>query len=129
MLGERIRYMRNELSMTMKELGEKVGLTESAIGMIERGERSTQINQIERISNALNVSPAWLVGWEGGRQMSEYQKNSMKHVTVTKDDGELIASISMQNGELIGIVQNGYKVSADGVPLLKQKVDKTKAPQ
>lgn len=76
MLGERIRYMRNELSMTMKELGEKVGLTESAIGMIERGERSTQINQIERISNALNVSPAWLVGWEGGRQMSEYQKNS-----------------------------------------------------
>lgn len=47
-------------------------------------------------------------------------KNSMKHVTVAKDDDELIASISMQDGELVGIVQNGYKVSADGVPLLKQ---------
>lgn len=53
--GEKVRLLRQERKLTMKELGEKVGLTESAIGMIERGERNPSFPKLCDIARFFKV--------------------------------------------------------------------------
>lgn len=60
--GERLRFLRNKRKLTMKELGEKVGLTESAIGMIERGERNPSFDKLQELSNFFEVDVNYLIG-------------------------------------------------------------------
>lgn len=68
-IGERIRRYRNDVDMTQRELAEEVGLTESAIRNYERDIRTPSDEQIERIAEALDVSPDAIrdIGVEGAR--------------------------------------------------------------
>lgn len=54
--GELIRKYRKEKKMTMKELGENVGVSEQAISQYERGLRKISLETLIKISNVLNVS-------------------------------------------------------------------------
>ncbi|MFE6074948.1 helix-turn-helix domain-containing protein [Paenibacillus sp. NPDC057886] len=56
-VGERIRYLRKNRGMTQEQLGEKVGLPQSYIGGIERGEKNISLDTLERIISALNIIP------------------------------------------------------------------------
>lgn len=60
--GERIRRLRGEHKLTMKELGERVRLTESAIGMIERGERNPSFEKLRELSDYFEVDINFLIG-------------------------------------------------------------------
>ena len=55
-IGENIRKIRKSKKMTMKELGEKIGVSEQAIGNYERGDREPTIDVLIKISDALEVS-------------------------------------------------------------------------
>jgi len=56
MLGSFIRDRRQELGLSVHELSERSGLTESAIYMIERGDRTRlQPDTCMRLSAALEV--------------------------------------------------------------------------
>lgn len=55
-IGENIRKIRKAKKMTMKELGEKIGVSEQAIGNYERGDREPTIDVLIKISDALEVS-------------------------------------------------------------------------
>lgn len=64
-MGEKIKELRLKQDMTLEELGNKVGVGKSTVrkwetGMIENMRR----DKIAKIANALNVSPAYLMGWE-----------------------------------------------------------------
>lgn len=41
----------------------------------------------------------------------------MNEVTVTNEDNDVIAHIFIENGEIKGIIENGYKVNVDGEDL------------
>ncbi|GIP55311.1 helix-turn-helix domain-containing protein [Paenibacillus vini] len=56
-VGERIRYLRKNRGLTQEQLGELVGLPQSYMGGIERGEKNISLETLERIVNALNVKP------------------------------------------------------------------------
>lgn len=57
--GHRIRDRRVELKMTQRELGEKLGVKQVAVSLIEhRGPKA--IEHITRIAKALRCRPAWL---------------------------------------------------------------------
>ena len=43
----------------------------------------------------------------------------MKEVTVTRENGEVVAHIFIENGETKAIVENGYKAIVDGIELEK----------
>ncbi|MEB3428888.1 transcriptional repressor LexA [Citroniella saccharovorans] len=64
MLNERIKERRKELAMTQEELARKTGYkTKGAISRIEKGERDLSQSQISAFAKALDVSPAYLMGW------------------------------------------------------------------
>lgn len=63
-IGERIKQRRIELEMSQDELGKKVGYkSRSSIQKIESA-RNLPITKVELMANALECTPAYLMGWE-----------------------------------------------------------------
>ena len=60
-----IKNKRTELGMTMKELGDKVGVSEATISRWESGEiPNMKRSRIKKLADALGVSPLTLIGVE-----------------------------------------------------------------
>lgn len=59
-----IRKYRKLKGMTLQELGDRVGMTRSAISKYELDKIPIKNNVLEKIAQALNVSPLTLMGWE-----------------------------------------------------------------
>ena len=55
-LGMRIRRARKAAGMTQADLAEKLGISTSFLGHIERGTRKASLETVVGIANALNVS-------------------------------------------------------------------------
>lgn len=60
-LGMRIRLSRREHSLTQDQLAERIGISPSFLGHIERGTRVASLETFVEICNALNVSPEYLL--------------------------------------------------------------------
>ena len=62
---ERMKNRREELNMSYQTLSEKVGISKSTLQRYETGFiKNMPVDKLEDIANALNVSPAYLMGWE-----------------------------------------------------------------
>ena len=76
-VGERIKYRRKQLKMSADELGTRIGKNRATIYRYESSEiENLSIELIPSLAKALNVSPAYLMGWEeiGPSQLStEYR--------------------------------------------------------
>ncbi|MEK4878751.1 MULTISPECIES: helix-turn-helix domain-containing protein [Paenibacillus] len=55
-IGQRIREVRLEKQWTQEELGEKISVSYSYIGRIERGQKNISLQTLERIAHALEVN-------------------------------------------------------------------------
>lgn len=55
-IGIKLRTIRKNNKLTLKQLGELVGLSEQAIGQYERGDRNPSIEILNKIAAALGVS-------------------------------------------------------------------------
>ena len=81
-VGRRIRESRKNIKMTMKELGDKVGLSEGNIQRYEMGKiKGVDINLIKKISEILNVSPKYLMGWEDEKKDNLSQYDNIMPIT------------------------------------------------
>lgn len=58
-LGDRLRLVRTDCSMSLAELGRRTGISPRAIAKIENGGQSG-IDVIESLAKALGVSAGWL---------------------------------------------------------------------
>lgn len=56
-LGKRIRQQRKMLKLTQAELAEKIGVSTSYIGHIERGLKHCSLESIVALSNVLHITP------------------------------------------------------------------------
>lgn len=54
--GENIKKIRKERGLTQKQLGEKLGISQAAIGQFESNKANPKMETIQKIANALNVS-------------------------------------------------------------------------
>lgn len=61
-IGQRIRDQREDKDFTQGVLGEKVGLTKSAISKIEKGDQIPSIEQLADIANALEIRLEYILG-------------------------------------------------------------------
>ena len=64
-IGERIKARREELDITQDELAKKLGYkSRSSINKIESGDRDLTQSKIKSIADALQTSPAYIMGWD-----------------------------------------------------------------
>ena len=64
--GTRIRELRTLADMSQEELGRRVGVQRAAINKYEKGSvTNIPIATIEKIANVFDVSPTYIVGWNG----------------------------------------------------------------
>ena len=56
--GRRLKALRLDHSLTQLELAEILDMSPNFIGMIERGERNTTVENVFKIARALNVKPS-----------------------------------------------------------------------
>lgn len=55
-VGENIKRIRKEKKLTQKQLGERLGVSQAAIGQFENGKSSPRLETIKKIALALDVS-------------------------------------------------------------------------
>jgi transcriptional regulator with XRE-family HTH domain len=75
--GEKIRAIRDKRGMTMKEVAEKIGVTESLISQIERNKVSPAVDTLLSISEVLSIDLEYL--------FEDLKKNKAVQV-IKKDD-------------------------------------------
>ena len=76
-MGVRIKKLRLENNMTLEELGNKVGVGKSTVRKWENGMiANMRRDKIAKLAEALNVSPAYLMGWNESSAplVIDYQK-------------------------------------------------------
>ncbi|MFL0250131.1 helix-turn-helix domain-containing protein [Clostridium neuense] len=60
-LGKRIREERLKLNLTQEQLAESIDVSNSYIGLIERGERSVTLETLVKIAKRLGVTVDYLL--------------------------------------------------------------------
>ena len=55
--GKNLKHIRIEHDWTQLELAEILDMSPNFIGMIERGERNTTVENVYKIARALNIKP------------------------------------------------------------------------
>lgn len=55
--GKNLKSLRLERDLTQLELAEILDMSPNFVGMIERGERNTTVENVYKISRALNIKP------------------------------------------------------------------------
>lgn len=77
-MGEKIYHLRTQKGMTLEELGNMVGVGKNTIKKWESGTiTNMKRDKILKVSKALGISPAYLMGWE---QSAPEQKEPLKIV-------------------------------------------------
>ena len=61
-IGERLRTLRLAREMTQAELAQVLGVPHTNVSAIERGLRGVSLQQLVKLSRALDVQPAEIIG-------------------------------------------------------------------
>ena len=62
LFGERLKGCRENLGLSVRDLGGKVGLSEASISRYENAIHGPGRDAVANLSEVLNVDPAWLMG-------------------------------------------------------------------
>lgn len=64
-MNERLKILRKSLNLTLEEFGKRLGVTRSAIGRIEKGDRNLTEQMILSICREFRVDYFWLTEGKG----------------------------------------------------------------
>lgn len=116
-MKNRIKECRLHAGMTRDELGMKVGVSADAIRKWEVGERGISVAHVEQLATALDVIPAFLVGWSDFDKTKKTidQKKALTGATVYLNDRdatyiELAQLNSADENFVNGKSNTGYKI-------------------
>lgn len=80
-IGARIKLKRKQQHMTQAALAEKLGYTSrTSIAKIEAGEVDLPQSKVKQFAAALNVSPAYLMGWEDEHVLNFDVSEIVRHI-------------------------------------------------
>ena len=72
-MGKRVRKQRQLIGLTQQELAERIGVSTSFVGHVERGTRKASLETLVALSNALGVGVDYLLA--GSLQSSPGEEN------------------------------------------------------
>lgn len=94
-LGQRIRKERQNLNLTQEQLAEKINVSSTYIGFIERGERSLTLGKLTLLANVLGVSVDYLLSDSVPSSGSSREKQMLSlFSSASEEDQELILEIA-----------------------------------
>jgi transcriptional regulator with XRE-family HTH domain len=77
-IGARVKYLRKALGLTQKELAIKCGYKSlTTINKIELGINNVPLDVIEKLASALQVTPAYLMGWQETKEEKNPPQDKM----------------------------------------------------
>lgn len=78
--ADRLKKLRQDQEKTQYELAQDVGTSQAAISRLEAGDQNPTYEIIRRLSDALNVSPAYLMGGKvKGEDVEELKPEEEAH--------------------------------------------------
>ena len=75
--GQRVRDLRRKQDLTQEELAEKIDLSASFLGHIERGSRIASLETLVALCNALQTSPHYLLAASLDDELTAHMPASM----------------------------------------------------
>ena len=86
-IGERLRSIRESMHMTREKFSEKIDITDSFLGQIERGERALSVRTLRKVVKYTGVSADYLLfGKETNNQTIEKINNILALNSETTSD-------------------------------------------
>lgn len=94
-LGKRIREERKRRNLTQEQLAEKLDVTTTYIGFVERGERCITLDKLTTLANILGVSVDYLLMDSVTATSSNNEKLLLQLLaSATEDEQNLIIDIA-----------------------------------
>ena len=85
-IGERIKARRKELNLSQTELASRLGYkTKVAISNVENDKEDLTSTRIRKFAQALDCTPAYLMGWEETKNPEFAPDNAVTLAKVAKD--------------------------------------------
>ena len=76
-MSERIKTLRLELSLTQSEFGEKLGISQNYVWMIEKGDRVPSDRTVADICRVFGVNEDWLRTGQGEKYLRLSRKETV----------------------------------------------------
>ena len=113
-VGEKIKRIRTELNMSQDELAKKVGYkSRSSIQKIENA-RSLPLPKVSAMAKALNINPAYLMGWIDTPTLPEDTSDAKEKREYWKASDD----ISSEDKELLNRLHKVRQSTRDSINLL-----------
>ncbi|MCY7565664.1 MULTISPECIES: LexA family protein [Bacillus] len=106
-VGERIRSRRKQLGMTVDQLADRLGKNRATVYRYESNEIDNMpLTVLEPLAKALNVTPAYLMGWESAEPIQLSTEYPYYPIGISAGLPLGIDSIDENNVEYISIPDN-----------------------
>ena len=64
-MNDKIKNRREELGLTLQEVGDYIGVSKATVQRYESGEiKNLKLVIIEKLTQVLKINPSYLMGWE-----------------------------------------------------------------
>lgn len=83
--GERLAQIREHAGLTQTALAERVGMSQSAVSQMEKGERKPSFDMLRQLADALGVKTSYLLGSEVETLSEEEQVHFRQYRSLPKD--------------------------------------------
>ena len=94
-IGQRIKNLRKQQKMTLKEIGAHVGISESTAKRYEDGSiKKISIDIVKKFAVALECPPAYLMGWEDARRPEPSATKDAGWLSGREKESDKISTIS-----------------------------------
>lgn len=89
-MNNRIKLVRKEAGMTLEKFGDQIGISKSAIHMLEKGVNTPAESTLKAISREFNVNEEWLKTGEGEMhtQLGEHEIIMQRLAKVQRATGD-----------------------------------------
>lgn len=106
-IGKNIMARRKELGLTQEELAKKLGYkSKSTINKIENGTNDIPQSKIIKFAEALDTSPAYLMGWEKVQKNNDTITDVVLRMTKDSDFFDLVETLySLDSEQIAGVKQ------------------------
>lgn len=109
-IGARLRCLRLEHGLTLRELGARIDLTDACINQWEKGRSFPRPQNLERLAEALSTSVAYLVAGNAGAIDPNTDRDGAKSARCGSDAADIISRARRDIAHALGLPVSEVRV-------------------